>query len=132
MCEAILTSLSSGFLFPEGDAIELIEDDSDDCGWIKVRSGSRSGLVPTAYCDFGNSQGESLATEETETSPALGCGKFVQAMYDYAAADSEELSLMEGERIELTSLGYEFGEGWVEVVKEGRVGIVPSNHIQAL
>ena len=115
----------SSSLLAEGDIIELIEDDSDDCGWIKVRSGTRSGLVPTSYCDFGDLQ----AQDTSDVSIAQGCGKYVQALYDYAAADSEELSLVEGEQIELTSTGYDYGEGWVEAVKGGRVGIVPSNHI---
>jgi hypothetical protein len=93
----------------EGDLVELVEDDVDNSGWIKVKQGSKQGLVPTSYCDFETQDSASA----TLADPALqqGCGKFVNPLYDYTAQDADELSLFKGERIELTSTGFDYGEG---------------------
>lgn len=36
-------------------------------------------------------------------------------LYDYAAQTDDEMSVEEGEYLELTTLGTDFGEGWAEV-----------------
>lgn len=52
----------------------------------------------------------------------------VTVLYDYAAQGSDELSLVAGERLELTVLGRQYGDGWWEGIKGGQVGIFPSNY----
>ncbi|PWZ00849.1 hypothetical protein BCV70DRAFT_210911 [Testicularia cyperi] len=119
----------------EGETIELVEDDMDNCGWIKVQKGGKQGLVPTSYCAFKSNDTagpDALPSSamDSATTPQ-GCGRFVIALYGYAAQDPEEHSLVEGERIELTTIGFGYGEGWCEGVKAGKVGIFPSNYVQA-
>lgn len=54
------------------------------------------------------------------------------ALYAYIAASEDELSCTEGDRISLTSLGFDFGEGWVEVTIDGRIGILPSSYVSSI
>ncbi|CDR88269.1 related to BZZ1-Myo3/5p-Bee1p-Vrp1p actin assembly complex component [Sporisorium scitamineum] len=124
----------------EGETVELLEDDVDGNGWIKVRAGAgREGLVPTSYCDFeGAATGATAAIHDTgyigggTTPTPQGCGQFVKALYDYAAQGDDEHSLSVGEQIELTATGMSYADGWCQVVKEGRVGIVPSNYVEQM
>lgn len=37
------------------------------------------------------------------------------ALYDYEAAGADELNLVEGERLTLSSVGMNAGDGWAEV-----------------
>ena len=55
----------------------------------------------------------------------------MKALYDYAAQGSDELSLTEGELVELTPVGETYGEGWWEGTKNGQTGIFPSNYCEA-
>ena len=113
----------------EGEIVELIEDDVDNTGWVKVKKGGMQGLVPTSYCEFDSSA--SAGTEPAgDAGVAQGCGQFVRALYEYAEQHPEELSLAEGEQVELTAVGFEYGEGWCEGIKSGRVGIFPSNYVE--
>ncbi|SPO38116.1 related to BZZ1 - Myo3/5p-Bee1p-Vrp1p actin assembly complex component [Pseudozyma flocculosa] len=123
----------------EGDIIELIEDDVESTGWIKVAKGQSQGLVPTSYCDF-DSAPAPVSNDPVPSSGAVpaaggqgtgqGCGKFVKALYDYAAQDGDELSLVAGEVVELTAVGLAYGDGWCQGVKNGKVGILPSNYVE--
>lgn len=36
-------------------------------------------------------------------------------LYEYAAQTDDEMSVEEGEYLELTTVGTDFGEGWAEV-----------------
>lgn len=122
----------------EGERVEMLEDDVDGSGWIKVRAGAgREGLVPTSYCDFDNITAASIATTQdtgyngAKALPATqGCGLFVRTLYDYAAQGTDEHSISEGERLELTATGMSYAEGWCEVIKDGRTAIVPSNYVE--
>ncbi|KAN0059693.1 Protein BZZ1 [Thecaphora frezii] len=122
----------------EGEMIELLEDDVEGTGWIKVRKGTQQGLVPTSYCDFEDASSASAAISASAEAAAAaapgatpqGCGKFVRALYDYVAQDAEELDLQVGELVELTALGMEYGEGWCQGVKNSKVGILPSNYVE--
>ncbi|PWN49546.1 hypothetical protein IE53DRAFT_369667 [Violaceomyces palustris] len=116
----------------QGEQVELIEDDEDSCGWIKVKSleTKKQGLVPTSYCDFGQDGSATEAIEPRANRNPEGGGGFVKALYDYDSQDAEEISLREGEVVELTPTGFGYGEGWCEGVKEGKVGIFPSNYVE--
>lgn len=107
----------------EGETFEVVQDDAD--GWLLIRKGASVGLVPTSYTEL---------TSPVSAAPAggaQGCGVFVVALYDYASTGDDELSLVEGERVELTPAGMGYGDGWAEGVKGGRKGIFPSAYVQA-
>lgn len=111
---------------PEGEDVEVIEPE-DASGWVKVRSADeRVGLVPGSYLRVG----EAGADDATGEGTSHLAGHHVVAMYEYVAQGMEELSLVEGESVELTDVGADFGEGWTEVSKDGKVGIVPSSYVQ--
>ncbi len=95
----------------EGEVVELLEDDVDATGWIKIRApgSARQGLVPTSYCDFNDQIAAALPAQDS--APAQGCGQFVKSLYDYAAQGPDEHSLSVGETIELTTLGFGYADG---------------------
>lgn len=100
----------------EGEQVELLEDDVESTGWIRVRTGAaKEGLVPTAYCKFDTDQTQSLASQGLNDSSgaggAQGCGQFVEAMYDYTAQGEDEHTLAVGEQIELTTTGFDYADG---------------------
>lgn len=107
----------------EGEQVELLEDDLDGTGWIKVRADAGGeGLVPTSYCVFGNGSenaGSMAIVQDTGynggggggVGAAQGCGQFVKALYDYAAQGNDEHSLSVGEQIELTATGFSYADG---------------------
>lgn len=109
----------------EGETFEVVQDDAD--GWLFIRKGASVGLVPTSYTQLAPSS--SLVT--ALSGATQGCGTYVVALYDYAATGADELSLAEGERVELTAAGMSYGEGWAEGVKNGSKGVFPSAYVQA-
>ncbi|GAA5997496.1 Bzz1p [Rhodotorula paludigena] len=123
---------------PEGDVgsvLELLEDE-DESGWIKVRvpTDGREGLVPGSYVQEGGALpgGGSVGTGGKAASRGAGAAERVVALYDYAPQSGDELALREGEEVELTSTGFAAGEGWAEVSKDGRTGLVPASYIQTV
>ncbi|SPO25057.1 related to BZZ1 - Myo3/5p-Bee1p-Vrp1p actin assembly complex component [Ustilago trichophora] len=129
----------------EGEQVELLEDDLDGTGWIKVRAAAgREGLVPTSYCVFENGSEKAASTTVVQDTgynsggggsgggAVQGCGQFVKALYDYAAQGDDEHSLSVGEQVELTATGFSYADGWCEGVKDGRTGIIPSNYVEQI
>ncbi|KAJ4481967.1 hypothetical protein J3R30DRAFT_3455533 [Lentinula aciculospora] len=107
----------------EGSTVTVIEHD-DGSGWVKVRDGSGDGLVPASYLEHGTGPASS----------EQGSGRHVKALYVYEARGSDELSLRDGELIELSSgpsSGQHYGEGWWEGINSsGHKGIFPSNYVE--
>lgn len=103
----------------EGESVELLEDDLDGNGWIKVRAGAgREGLVPTSYCQFDDPAGGTQAAPldmgyngAKAAATPQGCGLFVKALYDYTAQGGDEHSLTLDEQIELTATGMSYADG---------------------
>jgi hypothetical protein len=54
----------------------------------------------------------------------------VTALYDYDSTGPDELSLVSGQRFELTDVGFDYGEGWAEGRQDGRGGVFPSNYVE--
>lgn len=92
----------------EGDELSTIEPD-DGSGWIKAQRGHQVGLIPASYV-------EPLHKAETVT-----------ALYDFEAANPEELQLHEGDVIIVTKKD---DSGWWEGSLNGKVGIFPANYVQ--
>ncbi|KDN53182.1 hypothetical protein K437DRAFT_253195 [Tilletiaria anomala UBC 951] len=138
----------------EGELVRLVEEDLEGTGWIKVATDDdRQGLVPTSYCEFVGSRAvkanPTLHNDEQLQSSLGGMAfspaqdtqtfgaKYVRALYDFEASDPQEMSLKEGEVIQLSDVGMDFGEGWAEGVRmeahhgHGGVGIFPVNYVEA-
>lgn len=127
----------------DGDHLTIIEEDNDSSGWVKARDEhGAEGLVPASYLTItappaASASRPSAGRRAPPPRPAAGgagsvqgVGRFVRALYDYAAQEDNELTLSEGEEVELTSTGYDFGAGWCEGVKAGKVGVFPANYVE--
>ncbi|SCV74521.1 BQ2448_7550 [Microbotryum intermedium] len=112
----------------EGDHVEVIEP-VDESGWVKVRTrDGREGLVPESYLTMSSETSSSSSVN----APGGGGGEYLTALYAYTAPSKEEHSFEQGERLELTlEVGREAGEGWAEVWKEGRKGLVPLSYVSS-
>ncbi|EED19757.1 actin polymerization protein Bzz1, putative [Talaromyces stipitatus ATCC 10500] len=134
----------------EGQEIVVLEPD-DGSGWMRVRAGSREGLVPSAYAELAPAPSPALTERPPSTysnssaslagstttkkvgpavAPRRGAKKlqYVEALYDYEARSDAEHSMSEGDRFVLVSK--DSGDGWAEVEKGGQVKSVPANYIQ--
>jgi hypothetical protein len=60
----------------------------------------------------------------------LGTTKTARALYNYTAGGEDELSLVEGETVELTERGMDYADGWAEIRRGSRVGIAPSSYLE--
>lgn len=126
---------------------------ADGSGWVKVRSGVKEGLVPATYADFSAAPppvtaprpASTYSTSTTSSSataaakkkgpavaPKRGAKKlrYVEALYEYAAAGAGEHSMAEGERFVLVK--EDPGDGWVDVEKAGVTGSVPAAYVQVV
>lgn len=134
--------------------MELLEED-DGSGWVKIAdSEGGKGLVPASYVELseGGTEGGDTETILTPISaPSQGCGTYgksakpyrycgtiveytpVRAIYTYDAQGADELSLHEGDAIELSAGpkgGQNYADGWWEGFDTtGRKGIFPSNYV---
>nr|XP_021334583.1 nebulin isoform X25 [Danio rerio] len=77
----------------------------------------------------------SVATQQTTVSSVPShpstTGKTVRAMYDYAAADSDEVSFKDGDVIVNVQ---SIDEGWMygTVQRTGKTGMLPANYVEAI
>lgn len=124
---------------------------------MRVRAGSRSGLVPASYVEaiftpslalspkpglpdrpgstYSNSSA-SLANSVAgkrrgpAVAPKRGAKKlqYVVALYDYEARSDAEWSMAEGDRFVLVNR--DSGNGWSDVEKGGQTKSVPANYIE--
>lgn len=130
----------------------------DGSGWMKVRAGTKEGLVPASYVEIveapaltppSSSLGRPDSTYSASSvslagsigaaagkkkgpavAPKRGAKKlkYVEAMYEYTAQSDVEHSMVEGERFVL--INKDAGDGWADVEKGGVVKSVPANYIQ--
>ncbi|EAW23784.1 putative actin polymerization protein Bzz1 [Aspergillus fischeri NRRL 181] len=140
----------------EGDDVDIVEPD-DGSGWMRVRTGSREGLVPASYVEvvpttspaptaspgftdrpgstYSNSSASlagSMAPKRVgpAVAPRRGAKKlqYVEALYDYEARSDMEWSMAEGDRFVLVNR--DSGDGWADVERGGVTKSVPANYIQ--
>ncbi|PKY45865.1 FCH-domain-containing protein [Rhizophagus irregularis] len=109
-----------------GDIITVFEPD-DGSGWVKAFHNGKEGLVPASYIEYQN-----LTTD------------FVKVLYDYESQSPEELTIKEGDVIQVTNK--EVAEGWWEEKKsikylfnslykgilDGITGQFPANYVTPL
>ncbi|KAG1743309.1 uncharacterized protein EDB91DRAFT_1328561 [Suillus paluster] len=135
----------------EGSVVRVLEED-DGSGWVKVADSSgEKGLVPATYLEHaGGLPLETTAPSQQNSQQASGI--YVRALYDYRAQESEELTIHEGDFVELSSGasgGQNYAEGWWEGIgpyglhfsddqliiilgfsRDRKKGIFPSNYNQ--
>jgi len=126
----------------------------DGSGWMTVRAGQTTGIVPTSYAEvlpmatpaLSDRPGSSYSNSSTSvagSSHAANAGKkkgpavapkrgakklnYVEALYDYEARTDAEWSMREGERFVL--INKDSGDGWADVEKGGQVKSVPANYL---
>ncbi|CAG8576490.1 4893_t:CDS:2 [Diversispora eburnea] len=92
-----------------GDIITVLEPD-DGSGWVMASTDGKSGLVPAAYIKYISDD--------------------FQALYDYDAQSREEISIKEGDIIEVTNR--DIGSGWWEGILNGKRGQFPANYVTSL
>ncbi|PKK76940.1 FCH-domain-containing protein [Rhizophagus irregularis] len=95
-----------------GDIITVFEPD-DGSGWVKAFHNGKEGLVPASYIEYQN-----LTTD------------FVKVLYDYESQSPEELTIKEGDVIQVTNK--EVAEGWWEGILDGITGQFPANYVTPL
>lgn len=116
----------------EGTVVRVVEED-DGSGWVKVAdSDGEKGLVPATYLeDAGGWPLEKSEPSQRDSQQASGI--YVRALYDYRAQEPGELTINEGDLVELssgTNGGQNYADGWWEgFSRDGKKGIFPSNYV---
>ncbi|PGH04800.1 hypothetical protein GX51_03286 [Blastomyces parvus] len=140
----------------EGREVTIVEPD-DGSGWMRVRAGTLTGLVPTSYVEtistpspalsprpgLADRPGSTYSTSSASlassvaakrrgpaVAPKRGAKKlqYVVALYDYEARSDAEWSMAEGDRFVLVNR--DSGNGWSDVEKGGQTKSVPANYIE--
>ncbi|KAL7276413.1 Protein BZZ1 [Rhizina undulata] len=127
-----------------GVEVTIIEPD-DGSGWIRIRAGFKSGLVPASYVEVSDSAPPipprpssvqssmsmgSIKKKGPAVKPKRGAKRVrhVVALYDYDARTDVEWSMKEGDKFVLVK--EDAGDGWTEVEKGGEVRSVPANYVE--
>lgn len=111
----------------QGEELEVVDAD-DGSGWTMVlTSGGTRGLVPTSYIEVSASEkkkGPSVA-------PRRGAKRvrYVEALYDYNAEESNELSIRAGDKITVIT---DDADGWTEGEVNGQKGLFPTAYTKAV
>lgn len=116
----------------EGAVVRVLEED-DGSGWVKVAdSDGEKGLVPATYLEDA-SEWPLEKSEPSQQNSQQASGIYVRALYDYRAQEPEELTINEGDFVELssgTNGGQNYADGWWEgFSRDGKKGIFPSNYV---
>ncbi|KAM4701748.1 neutrophil cytosol factor 1 [Discoglossus pictus] len=102
-----------------GDIVEVVEKSEN--GWWFCQMTNKRGWVPAAYLEPLDSPDES---EEQEPNYA---GELFITTKDYTAALDDELTLKEGENVEVI---HKLLDGWWVVRKDNNTGYFPAIHLQ--
>lgn len=112
--------------FSQGDVISNVEQ--PDEGWWVGEIGGKKGMFPASYVTLNEDVPAEPVKPKRQSSSALPvdeglCGV---ALYTYTAADTDELTFDEGEKITNVEKP---DEGWWLGVCRGRKGIFPASYI---
>ncbi|KAL5257259.1 hypothetical protein ACHWQZ_G012251 [Mnemiopsis leidyi] len=119
--------------FSMGDLISQIEMIDD--GWATGSIGGKSGMFPVGYVDIveegqppsPSKPGRSQPALPPSEPPPLDKGLCGTAIYDYDAADSDEITFAEGE--EITNIEMPDPGWWIGICR-GKRGIFPKAYIE--
>ncbi|KAI3654933.1 hypothetical protein MP228_000313 [Amoeboaphelidium protococcarum] len=98
-----------------GESINVV-DEEDDAGWIKVSKNGKVGLAPKSYLEIKTAP---IAPSSTK--------QMFKAIYDYEAQTAQELSIKEGDLVEVTKQG---DDGWWYGSVNGRKGEFPGSYVE--
>ncbi|KUI66557.1 Drebrin-like protein [Cytospora mali] len=121
----------------EGEYVTNIEMVDDDW-WMGTNSKGESGLFPSNYVTLAEDDGGDAPAghaaapppppvAEPEPEAAAGGGATATALFDYEAAEDNELSFAEGDKI--TNLEFPDDDWWFGHFK-GDSGLFPANYVQ--
>jgi hypothetical protein len=108
-----------------GDSINVYEE-TEDGWWVGECNGS-IGIFPSNFTDALEEAHDKVeeAIEQNEPAQTQGFIATTVALYDYATTEPGELSLVEGQVIDVISMGE---DGWWTGNINGKIGIFPSNY----
>lgn len=140
LCSAVViydffATSSFGLNISEGTTVHVLEED-DGSGWVKVADNhGGKGFVPASYLAISKVGSSDLSEMKgAEQGSATSNGQFAQVLYDYQAQGPHELTIVEGEVLELSSGpcgGQNYAETWWEGHSSDRKkGIFPSNYVK--
>ena len=109
----------------KGEQMELVKKLDDS--WAEVRIGRSKGLVPLSYIKkIEGGGGRKVPPAPQSRSAAPRVEQYI-ALYDFTAQSRDELSIREGEKMEMVKI---IDTDWCEVAIGRERGIVPRNYIQ--
>ncbi|KAJ3446286.1 sh3 and f-bar domain-containing protein [Anaeramoeba flamelloides] len=109
--------------FSQGDSIRVVKKHSS--GWWEGECNGQRGLFPMNFVS------ENAEDVESGESGEIDVGDRVQALYDYQAEGSGELSLAEGDVLVITALDDGWYVGYIEN-GDGTEGSFPGNYIEKI
>ncbi|KAM7316556.1 hypothetical protein ACRRTK_024287 [Alexandromys fortis] len=126
-------SISGGEEKSEHSADHRLSTYSDGAAFFSATSSSAYKHVKTT--ELPQQRSSSAATQQTTLSSIPShpstAGKIFRAMYDYMAADADEVSFKDGDAIVNAQA---IDEGWMygTVQRTGRTGMLPANYVEAI
>ncbi|KAF6011404.1 hypothetical protein HII13_002498 [Brettanomyces bruxellensis] len=115
-----------------GETLSVLQMD-DGSGWTQVHTpDGSSGLVPTTYIEIIPRRTSQTKKVGPQVAPRRHGKKIVymQALYDYQARGSDELSIKAGDKIVVTSK--DDGSGWTEGQLNGSTGLFPTSYAKSV
>ncbi|KAF9155061.1 hypothetical protein BG015_011199 [Linnemannia schmuckeri] len=104
-----------------GDVVTILEGDDDNSGWVTGQVNGSSGLIPLSYIEM-----EQFYEASSEVAPI----QKVRVLYDYDAQSNLELTIREGDIVDLTST--DCSEGWWEGTLRGVTAQFPANYVELI
>ncbi|KAH0515631.1 Nebulin [Microtus ochrogaster] len=125
-------SISGGEEKSEHSADQRLSTYSDGAAFFSATSSAYKHVKTT---ELPQQRSSSAATQQTTLSSIPShpstAGKIFRAMYDYMAADADEVSFKDGDAIVNAQA---IDEGWMygTVQRTGRTGMLPANYVEAI
>ncbi|KKY14955.1 putative actin binding protein [Phaeomoniella chlamydospora] len=115
----------------EGEHVTDI-DMVDEDWWMGTNSQGQSGLFPSNYVELVEEDADSVPASEVQTAAPTeaahtGQGATAISLYDYEAAESNELSFPEG--VKITNIVFPDDDWWMGEYN-GQSGLFPANYVQ--
>lgn len=111
-----------------GESFAVITPD-DGSGWTEISTHGEQGLVPTSYVQVNTVTTTSEKKKGPEVTPRKGARKvqYCVAKFSYTAEEPNELSIEEGDRIEIVKPD---DGGWTLGDIGGRSGLFPTSYVE--